>query len=333
MTKSRQTQTYLQNLFASRGIAPRHRYGQNFLIDLNLHEVIERAAEITPVDVILEVGPGAGALTTLLAEKASAVIAVEIDESMAELTREAVSGRANVRVLTADALARKHAVNPQVLDNVRAGLAVAPDRVFKIVANLPYNVATPLISNFLVHAELQPALMVVTIQLELAERLRAEPTTEAYGALTALVQALADVEIVRTLSPKVFWPRPKVGSAVVKITPSASKLAAVGDLPWYHSTIRRIFQHRRKNLRGVLYALWRDRWTKPEIDAFLDDLGLVGQVRAEAMNVEELIALAAALKQRFGNDPDSFADCDDEDAEHDAADGEDPSASAGASPS
>jgi 16S rRNA (adenine1518-N6/adenine1519-N6)-dimethyltransferase len=300
MTNSRQTQSYLQNLFARRGIAPQHRYGQNFLIDLNLHELIARAAEIGPRDVILEVGPGAGALTALMAETASAVVAVEIDPAMTELTREAVSGRLNVRVLNTDALMRKHEISADVLDNIRAGLAVAPDRRFKLVANLPYNIATPMISNLLVHPELCPALLVVTIQLELAERLRAPAASEAYGALSALVQALGDVEFVRVLSPKVFWPRPKVASAIVKITPRAEKRAAIGNLPWFHSVVRQIFQHRRKNLRGVLFSLWRDRWTKTEVDTFLDELGLVGQVRAEAMNVEELIALAAALSARFG---------------------------------
>ncbi|MBX6313536.1 MAG: ribosomal RNA small subunit methyltransferase A [Isosphaeraceae bacterium] len=299
MPASRQTLSYLRNLFARRGIAPQHRYGQNFLIDLNIHELIARTAEIGPNDVILEVGPGAGALTTLLAEKAAAVATVEIDPALAQLTAEAVSGRLNVRVLNVDALAGKHELNPVVLDNVRAGLAVAPDRRLKLVANLPYNIATPLITNLLVHPELQPVLMVVTIQLELAERMRAEPATDTYSGLSVLVQALADVEIVRTLPPSVFWPRPKVSSAVVKITPRPEKRAAIGDLPWFHEVVRRIFLHRRKNLRGVLYSLWRDRWTKPEVDAFLEDQGLDGGIRAEALNVEEFRSLALQLKRRF----------------------------------
>jgi 16S rRNA (adenine1518-N6/adenine1519-N6)-dimethyltransferase len=301
MPESRQTMSYLRNLFAHRGIAPQHRYGQNFLIDLNLHELIARTAEIEPVDVILEVGPGAGALTALMAELASAVVAVEIDPGMAALTREAVSGRHNVRVLNLDALAGKHTLNPEALDNVRAGLAIGPDRRFKLVANLPYNVATPIISNLLVHPELCPALMVVTIQLELGERLRAAPATEHYSGLSVIVQALADVELVRTLPPKVFWPRPKVESAIVKIQPNPEKRAAVGDLAWFHETVRRIFLHRRKNLRGVLFTLWRDDWTgKGEVDALLEGLGLNGQIRAETMNVEEFISLADALKARFG---------------------------------
>jgi 16S rRNA (adenine1518-N6/adenine1519-N6)-dimethyltransferase len=302
MRDRRQTQSYLRSLFAQRGIAPQHRLGQNFLIDLNIHELIVRTAEIGPLDVVLEVGPGAGAMTALMADRASAVVAVEIDPTMARLAADTVANRPNVRVLNLDALASKHTINPEVLDHVQAGLAVAPDRRFKLVANLPYNIATPIVSNLLVHPSLCPALMVITIQLELAERMRAQPEDKAYGALSVLVQALADVRIVRTLPPNVFWPRPNVDSAVVAITPSPAKRAAIADLPWFHTVVRQIFLHRRKNLRRVLYSLWRDRWTKPEVDALLEGLGLTGLVRAEAMNVEEFIDLATALKQRLGED-------------------------------
>src|SRR4051794_16223405 len=253
MSSRRQTQSYLRNLFARRGIAPQHRYGQNFLIDLNLHELIVGAAEVGPDDVILEVGPGAGALTALMAERGAAVVAVEIDPAMARLTAEAVEGRLNVRVLNLDALANKHTINPEVLDNVRAGLAVGPEKRLKLVANLPYNVATPILGNLLVHPELRPELMVATIQLELAERMRAAPEEEPYGALSVLMQALADVALVRALPPTVFWPRPKVDSAVVSIRPDPAKRAAVGDVAWFHQVVRQIFLHRRKNLRRVLY--------------------------------------------------------------------------------
>jgi 16S rRNA (adenine1518-N6/adenine1519-N6)-dimethyltransferase len=264
---------------------------------------------VQPSDVILEVGPGAGALTAVMAETASAVVAVEIDPAMARLTKEAVSGRMNVRVLNMDALANKHTINPEVLSNVRAGMAVLPDRHFKLVANLPYNVATPIISNLLLLDDPHIELLVVTIQLELAERLRAEPASEAYGGLSILIQAVADVEMVRVLSPKVFWPRPKVESAVVKITPNAEKRAKIADLAWFHAVVRRVFLHRRKNIRRVLYSAWRNHWTKPEVDAMLDGLGLTGQVRAEAMNVEEFILLTDALKARFGTmDPEEPGD-------------------------
>jgi 16S rRNA (adenine1518-N6/adenine1519-N6)-dimethyltransferase len=299
MPAHRQTQSYLKSLFARYGVAPQHRFGQNFLIDLNIHELIVNAAQVGPGDVVLEVGPGAGALTTLMADRGAAIVAVEIDPAMARLTEKAVAGRPNVRVLNVDALANKHTIHPEVLDNLRAGLAVAPDRRLKLVANLPYNIATPLLSNLLVHPELCPSLMVATIQLEMADRLRAGPEDEAYGALSVLVQAVADVQVVRVLPPSVFWPRPKVDSAVVSIVPDPAKRAAVGDLSWFHTVVRQVFLHRRKNLRRVLYSLWRDRWTKPEVDAMLEGLGLTGLVRAEAMNVEEFRSLADALRERF----------------------------------
>lgn len=305
MARQRQTLSYLRELFDRHGVAPQRQFGQNFLIDLNIHDLIVHSAALSPDDVILEVGPGAGAMTALMAESAGAVVAVDIDPAMANLAREAVGDQPNVRVLNVDALAGKHRLNPVMLDSILAGLAVSPRRRFKLVANLPYNIATPLIVNLLVQPEPCPIpeRMVVTIQREMADRMLATPGTSDYSALSVTVQALADAEIVRHLGPKVFWPRPKVDSAVVKIVPSAAKRALIPDLPWFHHVVRRIFLHRRKNLRGVLHAAWRGLWTKPEIDELLDSLGLTGQVRAEALNVEEWIDLAEAMKVRFGGTP------------------------------
>ena len=132
-------------------------------------------------------------------------------------------------------------LDPEVLDSVRAALAAGSGKQLKLVANLPYNIATPLIVNLLVHPELCPALMVVTIQKELAERMCARPATPAYGAVSVVIQGLADVSIVRSLPPTVFWPRPKVDSAVVAIRPDAAKRAAVGDVAWFHEIVRRVF--------------------------------------------------------------------------------------------
>jgi 16S rRNA (adenine1518-N6/adenine1519-N6)-dimethyltransferase len=261
--------------------------------------VIVKAAEVGPGDVVLEVGSGTGALTSLMAARGATVVAVDVDPAMARLTAEAVAGLPNVRVLQRDALAGKHVLDSQVLDAVRSGLAAGPDRRFKLVANLPYNVATPLITNLLVHDELCPGLLVVTIQRELAERLVARPATGAYGAVSVLVQALAEVSIVRGLPPSVFWPRPKVDSAVVAIRPDAERRGKVGDVAWFHQLVRQIFLHRRKYIRHVLAGLWREEWTKPEVDAWLEAQGLSGQLRAEALDVEEFIGLAHALRGRF----------------------------------
>ncbi len=301
MPPKRQTQSYLRELFGRHGIAPLHRYGQNFLIDLNIHELIVNAADVGVGDVVLEVGPGAGALTSLMASRGASVVAVDIDPAMARLTTEATAAYDNVRVLHADALMRKNTLNPEVLDNVRAGLAVSPDRKFKLVANLPYNVATPIVSNLLVHPEFRPERVVVTIQKELADRMLTPPNTSAYGSLSVLCQALTDVTLVRVLPPTVFWPRPNVDSAVISLITDPAKRDLVGDLPWFHSVIRRIFLHRRKNLRSVLSSIYRVNWTKPEIDTLLESIGLDGNVRAEAMNVEEFISLANTLKTALGD--------------------------------
>jgi 16S rRNA (adenine1518-N6/adenine1519-N6)-dimethyltransferase len=300
MPPIRQTQSYLRSLFARRGISPQRRLGQNFLIDLNIHELIVNTAEVGAGDVILEIGSGTGALTSLMAGLGAAVVAVDVDPAMARLTTESTAGLLNVRVLCLDALASKHSLDPEVLDTVRSGLAAGKGERFKVVANLPYHVATPVISNLLIHPEFCPALMVVTVQRELADRLCAQPASQEYGAVSVVVGALSEVTLVRPLPPAVFWPRPKVDSAVIAIRPDPVKRAAVGDIAFFHGLVRRVFMHRRKYLRHALAGIWRDQWDKSEVDRWLESRGLRGQIRAEVLDIEEFVALAHALRERFG---------------------------------
>lgn len=269
------------------------------MIDLNIHDLIVELAEVGPDDVVLEVGPGAGALTSLMADRGARVVAVELDPGMAQLAGEATAGMGNVRILNLDALAGKHKVEAralEALDETREG----GERPFKLVANLPYNVATPLIMNLLVDDAHRPALLVVTIQKELGERMMAPAGVSSRGALSVLIQALAGIEIARVLPPSVFWPRPKVDSAVVVIRPDPAKRAAVGDLDWFHRLVREVFLHRRKNLRRVLADLGRERWPKDEIPPLLESLNIDGTLRAEALEVDQWIALAQALNERWG---------------------------------
>jgi 16S rRNA (adenine1518-N6/adenine1519-N6)-dimethyltransferase len=303
MPSDRQTQSYLRGLFAQRGISPQRRLGQNFLIDLNIHTLIVTASGAAPADVILEVGSGTGALTSLLASRGATIVAVDIDPAMATLTAEAVTELPNVRVLHLDVLKSKNALDPGLLEAVRAELAGGTGKHFKLVANLPYQVATPVIVNFLVHPDLCPDLMVVTIQRELAQRLCAEPASSSYGAVSVVVQALADVSILRSLPAPAFWPRPKVDSALVAIWPSAVKRSAVRDVAWFHQFVRRVFLHRRKYLRHQLAEIWRGRWTAAEVDLWLQSQGLRGQVRAEALTAVEFVSLAQALRERWGELP------------------------------
>ena len=145
--------------------------------------------------------------------------------------------------------------------------------------------------------------MVVTIQKELAERICAPAATSAYGAVSVVIQALADVSIVRSLPPTVFWPRPQVDSAVVAIRPDIEKRSAVGDVAWFHEIVRRLFFQRRKYIRHVLAATWRDEWSKTEVDHWLEAQGLSGKLRAESLKVDEFVALAKALRERWGHAP------------------------------
>ena len=291
----RQTQSFLRKLLADHGVEPKNKLGQNFLIDLNLLDLLVRTAELTRDDLALEIGSGTGSLTVRLAEEAGAVLSVEIDPAFYSLTSEAVADCGNVALVHADVLARKNELNPDVL----AALAALKQRSgctqVKLVANLPYVVATPVISNFLL-SDVPIERMVVTVQWEIAERLTALPDTKDYGALAVLVQSLADVTLVRRLAPAVFWPRPQVASAIVLVRPNPAKRAHVGDVVRFRHFLRDLYVHRRKNLRGALVGWPRGRRDKDEVDRQLAALGIDGTVRAETLDPEQHLRLC----QRFG---------------------------------
>ncbi|HZY86318.1 MAG TPA: 16S rRNA (adenine(1518)-N(6)/adenine(1519)-N(6))-dimethyltransferase RsmA [Gemmataceae bacterium] len=287
---TRQTLSYLRNLFGERGIKPKNKLGQNFLIDLNLLDLLLRAAELTAEDLALEVGSGTGSLTARLAEQAGAVVSVEVDPAFASLTAETVAERPNVVLLHEDVLKNKNELNPAVLRAVADLSAKAGTKRTKLVANLPYSVAVPVVANLLL-SDVAAERMVVTVQWEIAERLLARPGTKDYGALAVLVQSLANVELVRQLPPAAFWPRPQVSSAIVLVRPDAAKREHVGDPLRLRNFLRDLYTHRRKNLRGALASLPRVQLSKPEIDVRLADLGIEGTVRAEALGLEEHLRL------------------------------------------
>jgi 16S rRNA (adenine1518-N6/adenine1519-N6)-dimethyltransferase len=290
----RQTLSYLRSLFEERGIKPKNKLGQNFLIDLNLLDFLVRTAELSGEDLVLEVGSGTGSLTNLLAAGAGAVVSVETDRAFFDLTREAVHDRTNVTVIHADILRGKNQLNPEVLAPL---VEVRQQRRYgrlKLVANLPYVVATPVISNLLL-SHFAFERMVGTVQWEIAERLTAHPGTKAYGALSVLVQSVAEVEMVRRLAPSVFWPRPQVASAIVMIRPNAAKRERVGDVQRFRHFLRDLYVHRRKNLRGALVGLPSERRDKGEVDRKLAELHLEGTVRAEELDIEQHLRLCSAF--------------------------------------
>lgn len=291
----RQTLSYLRDLFQARGIRPQSKRGQNFLVDLNLLDLLLRTAELTKDDLALEVGSGTGSLTARLAEEAGAVLSVELDDAFYELAQQTVAGRDNVHIIHADILKRKNELNPGVIQAIGDLLARQQCRNLKLAANLPYAVATPVIANLL-QTNLPLVRMVVTVQWEIAERLTAHPGTKDYGALAVLVQSLADVSLVRRLPPAVFWPRPQVESAIVLIVPSSQKRAHVGDAVRFRTFLRDLYAHRRKNLRGALASLPGSQQSKQDVDQKLQELGLDGTTRAETLDIEQHLRLCAKFR-------------------------------------
>lgn len=246
-----QTLSEIRELLAAAGLSPRKRFGQNFLIDLNLMRKLIATAAVGPGDRILEVGPGTGSLTEMLLESGARVASIEIDRGLCELLRTRLGERENFTLFEGDALERKSQVRADALAWLRADDPRAPAR--KLVANLPYQIATPLLINLLLEwrSEGEPLLerMVCTIQKELGERLRAAPRSEAYGPASVILQSLAEVEIVAGLPPQAFWPAPKVDSVMLYIRPL--RAPQVASPPRFAEFVHAAFLQRRKTLRRL----------------------------------------------------------------------------------
>ena len=293
---NRQTSTFLKQRMEEAGIRPVSKFGQNFLIDLNLVNMIADSANLTEQDVALEVGTGTGSLTGLIAQKAGRVITVEIDQNLWQLAQEELAGFNNITFLQQDALRNKNNLNPILIDTIRQAMSEIEGARLKLVANLPYNVATPLISNLLTLDEFVPTSMTVTIQKELAERIVARPGTKDFGALSLWIQAQCNPEIVRSMSPKVFWPRPKVDSAIIHIETDTAKRNRIPDLAYYHRFVRSLFIHRRKLLRGVLVSVFKNELSKHDIDTVLEGINLTGSIRAEQLAVPVIFELCERFR-------------------------------------
>ncbi len=295
MTSERQTLSYLQKSFRRAGLQPQTRYGQNFLIDLNLVQLIASSANLTRRDVVLEVGTGMGSLTTIMAAQAGHVVTVEIDRHLADLARSELDAFENVTLLEQDALKNKNHFHPKLIETLREKLASVPNSRLKLVANLPYNVATPIMSNLL-SFDPWPYQMVATIQRELAERICARPRTKDYSALSVWVQAQCRAQIVRIMPPDVFWPKPKVESAILDIQPQKVLRNCIDDPEHFHDLVRRIFLHRRKFLRSALASAVKDTLDKSHVDAVFAQLGLASTIRAEQLTPQQLVELGNLVR-------------------------------------
>jgi 16S rRNA (adenine1518-N6/adenine1519-N6)-dimethyltransferase len=223
---------------------------------------------------------------------------VEIDKNLHQLAREELASFNNITFLQQDALRNKNNFSQELLDTIATAMAQIDNAQLKLVANLPYNIATPIISNLLTHEEFVPTSMTATIQKELGERIVARPATSDFGSLSLWIQAQCDAEIVRIMNPSVFWPRPKVHSAIVHIVTNLEKRARIKNLKNYQQFIRSVFIHRRKYLRSVLITVFKNQLTRQDVDETLESMGLKGEYRAEQLAVAVMIELCERLYER-----------------------------------
>lgn len=290
----------IRGALEARGAKPSRRFGQNFLTDPTLLRRIVADAEVSEGDVVLEVGPGPGALTAALLQAGARVVAVEVDREMRALLAELLGSPAGLEVVPADILS----ASPALPEAVARALATAMDQSsrprFLHVANLPYQVAATWLADLVWNSRLDRA--VVTIQREVAERLVAAPGTAAYGPLSVMIQLAARATITRKLAPGAFWPAPKVESAVVRITPVEGPVHGV-ELSILRETVRGLFFARRKRAaRSLTHAF--PGLTVAQSEDSLRAAGVDPARRGETLSPVEVVQLARALTEqgaaRFG---------------------------------
>jgi 16S rRNA (adenine1518-N6/adenine1519-N6)-dimethyltransferase len=281
-----QTKQQIQALLATISARPSHRLGQNFMIDGNLLRLVAEAAQITPGELVVEVGPGTGSLTEELLARGASVVAVEIDGLLAALLRERLGDRGGFKLIEGDALSGKHALSAELLAEISA--ARQAGRKVKLAANLPYHIASPLVIDMLIAGA---DLLAFTVQKEVAQRLAAGPATEAYGALSVMTQLLARVEILRTLPPQAFWPMPKIDSALVRLT-RVNQLGEEAEP--FSQFVHSVFSYRRKMLRKALGE------AGISAGGAIEAMGLRGKMRPEEVSPEKWLSLFGALGRPRG---------------------------------
>jgi 16S rRNA (adenine1518-N6/adenine1519-N6)-dimethyltransferase len=243
-----QTKQQIQQLLASAGISPNKRFGQHFLIDLNLMRLLVECAHIENEDVVLEVGCGTGSLTEALAQQAGKVIAVELDQTLADIARRQLARAKNIEIINADILENKHTISDTVKSALQAARKRHSGRIL-LVANLPYSAASPTMLN-LASGQMVADAMYVTVQKQVADRMTAPPGTNDYGVLTILLDATGDVKTIRVLKPTVFWPPPQVDSAMVSFVRKAEKVSRIKNMQLFNETVNLFMGHRRKMLKA-----------------------------------------------------------------------------------
>ena len=269
------------------------KFGQNFLIDTHVLDKIIRSAEITKDDFVLEIGPGIGTMTQYLACAAGKVVAVEIDCALIPILEDTLEGYDNVTVINEDVLK---------VDIAKLAEEQNGGKPIKVVANLPYYITTPIIMG-LFEKNVPIKSITVMVQKEVADRMQVGPGTKDYGALSLAVQYYAKPYIVANVPPNCFMPRPKVGSAVIRLERYEKPPVEVKDEKLMFRIIRASFNQRRKTLANGLKNSPELDFTKEEIEAAIETLGKGPSVRGEALTLEQFAWLSDELCERKNKNP------------------------------
>lgn len=264
------------------------KFGQNFLIDSNILEGIVDKAKISEEDCVLEIGPGIGSMTQYLAERAKKVIAVEIDKVLIPILEDTLSAYDNVKVLNQDILK---------VDIQKLVEEENDGKPIKVVANLPYYITTPIIMGLFEKDVLLDSITVM-VQKEVADRMKVGPGTKDYGALSLAVQYYARPEIVMEVPPSCFMPKPRVGSAVIRLEKYQDKRVQVKDAKYMFKIIRASFNQRRKTLVNGLMNAGNLQVSKQDILEVLEEMELSPTVRGETFTLEVFAEFSDRLLEK-----------------------------------
>ena len=258
------------------------KFGQNFLIDPHVLDKIIGAAGVTKEDMVLEIGPGIGTMTQYLAEAAEKVVAVEIDNNLIPILKETLADYDNITIINEDILK---------VDIKKLAEEYNGGRPIKVVANLPYYITTPIIMG-LFESNVPIDNITVMVQKEVADRMQVGPGSKDYGALSLAVQYYAEPYIVANVPPNCFIPRPNVGSAVIRLTRHKEMPVQVTDPKLMFRLIRASFNQRRKTLQNGLNNAPDISFTKEQIIAAIESLGVPATIRGEALDLKQFAQLA-----------------------------------------
>ena len=265
------------------------KFGQNFLIDTHVLEKIIATADVTKDDFVLEIGPGIGTMTQYLCEHARAVAAVEIDKNLIPILGDTLGAYDNVEIINQDILK----VDIRKLAEEKNG-----GRPIKVVANLPYYITTPIIMG-LFESHVPIDSITVMVQKEVADRMQVGPGTKDYGALSLAVQYYAAPEIVAIVPPNCFMPRPKVGSAVIRLTRHKEPQVQVEDEKLMFRIIRASFNQRRKTLANGLKNSGELTLSKEVIEESITELGVPVTIRGEALSLAQFAELSNIILKKM----------------------------------